>query len=610
MVRLWAIILLCLFAGQGLAAVELSHDSPSQAVADELSFLRDDTGLLQRADVQSLPVSAWKKNGHEAFSESYNSATWWLRFNVKNPEKTEHRQLLEIAYPVLDVVEVWLLSGAETKSHYALGDKQIFHDRPVDHRFFLIPVVMPAETEYTILMRVQSTSSVQVPLTVWDERAYFKHDQSRLLGQGMYFGIMLVMALYSLIVFIALRDRTYLYYFMYILCMPLFIASLNGLAFQFLWPNSTRWNDQALIVTLCSTMLFAGLFVRRFLLLDQYLPLLAKSITVLVVFTIAAFLASFVLPYSILMRMVIVVAAIGCISVLVGGVIRWYRGDLAARLYSIAWFTMLFGGMVLALSKFRILPQSVFTEYATQTGSAAGVFLLSFALISRINEERRQRNMAQQEVYASERLLQKVQSAALAEQRLANELLERRVLERTEALEAVNLKLEALSSTDQLTGMKNRRHFDRLLNDEYARCFRYQRPVAVMLIDIDHFKRFNDVWGHQVGDDCLRYVATTMLESIRLHTDHIARYGGEEFCAVLPETDAEGARIVAERIRVAVELMQFEVGGQLLPVTISVGVASVVPASADAGRDLVKLADAALYEAKGAGRNRVVVSLE
>lgn len=610
MVRLWAIILLCLCAGQGLAAVELSHDSPSQTVADELSFLRDDTGLLQLADVQSLPVSAWKKNGHEAFSESYNSATWWLRFNVKNPEKTEHRQLLEIAYPVLDVVEVWLLSGAETKNHYALGDKKIFHDRPVDHRFFLIPVVMPSETEYTILMRVQSTSSVQVPLTVWDERAYFKHDQSRLLGQGMYFGIMLVMALYSLIVFIALRDRTYLYYFMYIMCMPLFIASLNGLAFQFLWPNSTRWNDQALIVTLCSTMLFAGLFVRRFLLLDQYLPLLAKSITVLVVFTIAASLASFILPYSILMRMVIVVAAIGCISVLVGGVIRWYRGDLAARLYSIAWFTMLFGGMVLALSKFRILPQSVFTEYATQTGSAAGVFLLSFALISRINEERRQRNMAQQEVYASERLLQKVQSAALAEQRLANELLERRVLERTEALEAANLKLEALSSTDQLTGMKNRRHFDRLLNDEYARCFRYQRPVAVMLIDIDHFKRFNDVWGHQVGDDCLRYVATTMMESIRLHTDHIARYGGEEFCAVLPETDAEGARVVAERIRVAVELMQFEVGGQLLPVTISVGVASVVPASADAGRDLVRLADAALYEAKGAGRNRVVVSLE
>lgn len=610
MVRLWAIILLCLCAGQGLAAVELSHDSPSQAVADELSFLRDDTGLLQRADVQSLPVSAWKKNGHEAFSESYNSATWWLRFNVKNPEKTEHRQLLEIAYPVLDVVEVWLLSGGETKSHYVLGDKKIFHDRPVDHRFFLVPVVIPAETEYTILIRVQSTSSVQVPLIVWDERAYFKHDQSRLLGQGMYFGIMLVMALYSLIVFIALRDRTYLYYFMYILCMPLFIASLNGLAFQFLWPSSTRWNDQALIVTLCSTMLFAGLFVRRFLLLDQNLPLLAKSISVLVVFTIAASLASFVLPYSILMRMVIVVAAIGCISVLVGGVMRWYRGDMAARLYSIAWFTMLFGGMVLALSKFRILPQSVFTEYATQTGSAAGVFLLSFALISRINEERRQRNMAQQEVYASERLLQKVQSAALAEQRLANELLERRVLERTEALEAANLKLEALSSTDQLTGMKNRRHFDRLLNDEYARCFRYQRPVAVMLIDIDHFKRFNDVWGHQVGDDCLRYVATTMMESIRLHTDHIARYGGEEFCAVLPETDAEGARVVAERIRVAVELMQFEVGGQLLPVTISVGVASVVPASADAGRDLVKLADAALYEAKGAGRNRVVVSLE
>ncbi|MDI1302640.1 MAG: sensor domain-containing diguanylate cyclase [bacterium] len=609
MTRLLAIILLCLWSGAGMAAAELSHDRLSLAVTDELSYLRDDGGQLQRADVLARPPGAWQANGAEPFSKGYNSATWWLRFNVRNTDSPLPRKLLEIAYPVLDVVEVWVMAGTEVKSHYLLGDKRPFNDRPIRHRQFLVPLELPAGTADTVLLRVKSTSSVQVPLVLWDEHAFFDHDQGLLLGQGIYFGTMLVMALYSLIVFLALRDRTYLYYLLYVLSLPLFVASLNGLSFQFLWPTATRWNDQALIVTLASTTAFAALFTWRFLLFSRHLPLLAKGAVGFVVCSLLIAIASFFLPYALLIRLQIVISAAGCLSILLGGAVRWYRGDVSARLYTIAWATMLLGGMVLALSKFRLLPQSVFTEYATQTGSAVGVILLSFALVSRINEERRRRHEAQQEVFEGARLLQQVQVEALAAQRKANELLEQRVHERTEALEAANLKLEALSATDQLTGMKNRRHLDRMLQDEYARCFRYQRSIAVLLLDIDHFKRFNDVWGHLVGDDCLRSVARTMMEAVRIHTDRIARYGGEEFCVVLPETGAEGAAVVAERIRVAVESMSFEVNGQRIPVTVSVGVAAVVPDAAEGSRELVKRADAALYQAKGDGRNGVVIAL-
>lgn len=607
MARLLAAMLLCLCSGLGMAAIELGHGKFSQPVTEALSYLRDDTGQLALADVLARPSAAWQQNGPHFFSEGYNSASWWLRFTVRNPDASLQRQLLEIAYPVLDVVEVWVMAGADIKSHYKMGDKQVFQDRPIQHRFFLVPIELPAQAEYTVLLRVQSTSSVQVPMRLWDERAYFDHDQDRLLGQGLYFGIMLVMALYSLIVFIALRDRTYLYYLMYVLSLPLFVASLNGLSFQFLWPTATHWNDQALIVTLASTCVFAALFTRRFLHFSQHLPLLSKNIIGFVICSMMIALASFFLPYALLIRGVIVVAAVGCLVILLGGILRWHMGDVSARLYTIAWGTMLLGGMVLALSKFHLLPQSFFTEYATQAGSAVGAILLSFALVSRINEERRQRYQAQQEVFAGERLLNKVQAEALVAQRQANELLEQRVSERTLELEAANLKLEALSATDQLTGMKNRRYLDRMLQEEYARCFRYQRPIAVLLLDIDHFKKFNDVWGHLVGDDCLRGVARAMTEAVRVHTDRIARYGGEEFCVVLPETNAEGARVVAERIREAVAGMHFEASGQRLPVTISIGVASVLPDSADGSRELVKLADSALYQAKGDGRNRVVV---
>ena len=127
-------------------------------------------------------------------------------------------------------------------------------------------------------------------------------------------------------------------------------------------------------------------------------------------------------------------------------------------------------------------------------------------------------------------------------------------------------------------------------------------------MDIDHFKRFNDVWGHQVGDDCLRQVAAVLMDTVRSPIDHVARYGGEEFCVVMPETDAQGAHIVAERIRAAIEAMLFAVDGQRIPVTISIGLAAVMPATLEGSRELIRQADMALYQAKGDGRNRVVAA--
>ena len=149
---------------------------------------------------------------------------------------------------------------------------------------------------------------------------------------------------------------------------------------------------------------------------------------------------------------------------------------------------------------------------------------------------------------------------------------------------------------------------DEALRDECARSHRRGRSLAVLLMDIDHFKRFNDTFGHQVGDECLRQVAAVLADCVRAPTDRVARYGGEEFCMVLPETDVEGACAVAERIRAAIEQMEFCVAGERVPVTMSVGVAAQVPDLADQVRHLLNRADAALYQSKADGRNRVTVA--
>ncbi|MCB2101568.1 MAG: diguanylate cyclase, partial [Rhodobacterales bacterium] len=165
--------------------------------------------------------------------------------------------------------------------------------------------------------------------------------------------------------------------------------------------------------------------------------------------------------------------------------------------------------------------------------------------------------------------------------------------------------LVTAASVDSLTGLYNRREFDRVLEDEVKRSLRYGTSVALVLVDIDHFKKFNDTHGHQGGDEALRTVAETLMDGIR-RVDKAFRYGGEELAVVLPSSDLETAAQTAERLRAAIEEKDIELPeGGPAQVTVSLGVA-VCPDQAQEEERLVEAADEALYEAKESGRNRVV----
>jgi diguanylate cyclase (GGDEF)-like protein len=187
--------------------------------------------------------------------------------------------------------------------------------------------------------------------------------------------------------------------------------------------------------------------------------------------------------------------------------------------------------------------------------------------------------------------------------------LEQRVAERTAQLEDANRKLATLSITDGLTGLANRRHFDEVLGAECARAARLKQPLSVIMLDVDHFKKFNDHYGHQSGDACLVRVAHALAAAARRAGDLTARYGGEEFCIVLPNTGPEEARHIGEALRRAIEALDIaHAGAPAGQVTISVGIA-VQPGQGGGDPDaLMRVADAALYRAKDAGRNRVVLA--
>lgn len=172
-------------------------------------------------------------------------------------------------------------------------------------------------------------------------------------------------------------------------------------------------------------------------------------------------------------------------------------------------------------------------------------------------------------------------------------------------LEETNEQLLLLSTTDGLTGLFNRRRFDEVLNEEWKRGIRSQQPLSFIILDIDHFKAYNDTYGHQAGDDCLREVARTLASVPLREMDKIARIGGEEFAIILPETDSEGVMLAAERIRESIDELNIPHSSSLSHqhLTISVGVSTVVPDLALSSRKLLEAADDALYEAKRRGRN-------
>jgi diguanylate cyclase (GGDEF)-like protein len=186
------------------------------------------------------------------------------------------------------------------------------------------------------------------------------------------------------------------------------------------------------------------------------------------------------------------------------------------------------------------------------------------------------------------------------------------LVERTEQLEVANEKLNQLATLDGLTNIANRRRFTNFLEQEWLRAQREQTPISLLLMDVDYFKLYNDTYGHQGGDDCLKQVAGVLRNTIKRSSDLAARYGGEEFVIILGRTETEGALSVGETIRMQIEALQIPHSSSKVNsvVTISLGVATLIPSPGVTADDLIATADQALYRAKEQGRNRCVAQIE
>ena len=496
-------------------------------------------------------------------------------------------------YPLLDNIDVYLLADDAVVQHFHTGDVFPFKQRPMKRPGFVFPLNIDSDKDYSLYLHVHTAGSFQLSLSLQTESHFWQDTALDNAASAAFYAILVSMLFYNLIIFFIVRARSYLYYLMYLFSFTLFMASMQGWAYQFLWPNNPQIHELSVAFLIGPVIIFSALFSSTFLKLPVLRPDFYRILLTLVWVAIAYSMATLIVPYVIIIKVGATLAILVTAAALFFTYHEWLRSrSREVLLFIIAWTAVLFGFMLYGGQKFGILPINMFTEHAIEIGAILEVILLALALADRINSERKKRLDTQRKM--------------LDVQIIANRELDNKVQERTAELEQLNGELQSASITDSLTQIKNRRYFDYKLPTEYRRAHRDKTPLSLMLLDIDFFKKFNDEHGHQAGDDVLKKVATRIQEITHRPGDTVARYGGEEFTVLLSDTPLEDALLVAESIRNSIENMKLEWEGHQLSVTISIGLASVIPSTVDAEKLLLKKADEYLYMAKANGRNQII----
>lgn len=543
--------------------------------------------------IHALPAKAFTRHSSDVPNFGFTDQRYWFRTRLLQVSGDEN-WFLQFDYTPLDNIDVYLLDqyGEMLVAEHG-GDRWSFAGRLIKSRQFTVELPLPLDEPVWLYVAVQTEGSLQMPAVLFNGPNYVAKTRVEYYLLGLFYGVLLSMLLYTLLTYFSVRDVSYLYYIAYIAACSLFQLTINGLSYEFFWPQMPELNNRMLPLSITVATLTLILLTRSFLQTRTLMPRIDRLLSLMRWLYLILALACLFIPYNWAIRLSTASVVISPLVVLAIALWVFMAGSRQSRFFLLAFTALLVGMVLYALKTFHLLPGNALTEYALQIGSALQMILLVFALADRM------------------RLLK--QENLQIEQN-ARVLLEQRVQERTEALNSAleelgvkNRQLSELSTIDGLTGVYNRAYQEEILSTEWARAFRQKGALSVLMIDIDHFKRVNDSYGHQSGDLVLKAVAVLLKRFAKRKADVVCRYGGEEFMVILPDTTTDGALAVAESFRQALADLDIPLAGGAIRVTASVGVASVIPDSVaqDELVALVGAADAALYQAKEAGRNQV-----
>jgi len=556
------------------------------------SYFIDYSFQFKINDIKKIKQTEWTKNKSQNLGQI--NAPIWFKFQLKNTLLNSEKLYLGINYPHHDYINVYFINKKNTLKSIHTGDHLPFETRENAEPNFIFPIP-PSQTPLDVYVSIRSEGLLKVPLYLATQTQLNEQTKNFNFASGIYFGSISIMLIFNLFIWLTVKDRSYFYYLVYIVCSASFQLTLTGLGFQYLWPDTPLFNQYGILITAILMAISAVIFIQKFLGLSYSTTKYDQIwINVLIGCFILIALSSAVVSYHFALQMLLLGASFMVLTGFYIGVKYWLKGVRSARFFALAWFSYLFFVALYLLDSKQIINSSILTEYYLAIGSLVELCLLSIAFADKLNSEKELRVKAQNEL--------------LDIQIKMNQDLDTLVKDRTIELEEANIQLKALSVTDGLTQLKNRYYFDLAFKKEFKRAAREGWHFSIIMIDIDYFKKINDEYGHLFGDYCLEKSASLIQSVVHRPSDTVARYGGEEIAILLPNTTLDGAMKLAEKIREHFRETEFSDSGINQSITVSLGVSSGKPNPNNqvSALKLLEIADQCLYKAKENGRDQVV----
>ncbi len=580
------------FATQASAPLQLDGSLRQIELTPYATYYHDDGGKADLTIIEELQGSkAFLPMPDTGPAFGFQSGAYWFHIGLSNRSTREQHWLLVQQYALSDRIETYARYANGKVEHRVSGDHVPFDQRAVRYRHPNFEIDLPAGELVDLYVRVQSESSMQVPLSLYTPTAFAEMSRDAQFAIGIYYGILIALFVYNLALLITLRDSSYFWYLLHVGAFGLVLFALYGLGFEYLWPRSAWLADRSIPLSICLAQIGMQQFARSFLGLDRRWKLGNLIGLSFIGFFVILALASGALPIRVSTQIATLATFLNVVWIAVEAVAALRGGYKPAMLFLTAWGAFLLGIGLVALVAFGLLPKTFITEYGVQIGSAMEMLLLSIALGYRYGILRSE----------NERIV-----------REANERLETSVQQRTAELstalgqlEQAHVKLREFVRYDGLTDLYNRTHFREAFEQLLEQARGSSTSISLLMIDLDHFKRINDEYGHLVGDDCLRWVSKVMAETLHPYGALLARFGGEEFIAALPGMDRVAATNVAEKVRVDLRHHPCHSGSLVIQLSASIGVHTINAGTQDSLDTALQVADQALYAAKFGGRDCV-----
>ncbi len=362
-------------------------------------YYEDTTGKLQIEDITSEEYKdKFIQSKIDSLSFGFKDSAYWLKLKVKNSTDKDISWILELGYPMIDQIKLFSPNLNGGFSLVSEGDEKPFKERKIHYRNFLFEMNEQSEGFKEYFIRIQSTSSINLPMFAWGIQNLTEKINKEQTLLGMSYGIIFIMIFYNLFIFISTKDRSYLYYILFVLFYGTFLITLNGVAFEYLWPNWVWWANHCLPFFICTASLFGLLFARNFLNTRKIKPKFTIWMNILMVIAGIGMSVSLFFKYSIGIKIATVLAAVTVGTLLLVGILCQIKGYRPARYYLIAWSALIFGITAFVLKTFGIIPNNFFTQWGLQIGAVMEMFLLSLGLADKINDLKTEKEKAQKEL--------------------------------------------------------------------------------------------------------------------------------------------------------------------------------------------------------------------